>query len=188
MPGIEDFICPHYGDQVFRVGEIDDIVGVSRQHMDSLDTVARDLKLDDFVRTDLALLDEAVVAHLPQRKVLLELGIDVAQRRDVARIQVVLRHGAAQEGGRLGDQFAVIVPRSRAVHGPVLLLEAGEFTHGLGRHRECGRIEGIVRLDGLVGGVADPLAALAVRAVAGDAAVHIVELRALPDGIDAFLS
>ena len=60
MPGIEDFICPHYGDQVFRVGEIDDIVGVSRQHMDSLDTVARDLKLDDFVRTDLALLDEAV--------------------------------------------------------------------------------------------------------------------------------
>lgn len=38
-------------------------MGVAWEHVDALDVVARNLKLDDLVRTELAFLDETVTAH-----------------------------------------------------------------------------------------------------------------------------
>ena len=37
MMRVEEFVGPHEGDEVFRVGEIDDVVGIARQHVHGLD-------------------------------------------------------------------------------------------------------------------------------------------------------
>ena len=63
LGGVEDFIAVHDGDEVFCVAQIDDVVGVTREHVDSLDVVARDLELDDLVGAQLTLLDEAVALY-----------------------------------------------------------------------------------------------------------------------------
>ena len=47
---------------MFGVAEVDDVVRVAGKHVDALDVVARDFKLDDFIRAELALLNEAVTA------------------------------------------------------------------------------------------------------------------------------
>ena len=38
--GIEDFVAIHDGYEVLGVGEVDDVVGVAREHDDRLDVVA----------------------------------------------------------------------------------------------------------------------------------------------------
>lgn len=62
MRGIKDLVAIHHRDEVLRVGEVDDVVRIARQHVDALDVVARDLELDDlaFGVVQVALLDEAV--------------------------------------------------------------------------------------------------------------------------------
>ena len=62
MGGIERLVGPHHGDEVFGVGEVDDVVGVAGKHVDGLDAVAADLKLHHLVAADAALLDKAVAA------------------------------------------------------------------------------------------------------------------------------
>lgn len=59
---IKDLIAVHHRDKVLRVGEVDDVVRIARQHVDALDVVARDLELDDLALgvVEVALLDEAV--------------------------------------------------------------------------------------------------------------------------------
>ena len=60
LPRIKDFVCPHEGYEVFRLGQIDDVVGVSRQHVDRPDLLPAHFELDDLIRSDLPLLDQAV--------------------------------------------------------------------------------------------------------------------------------
>ena len=36
---IEDFVAVHHCDEVFGVTEVDDVVGVTREHVNSLDVV-----------------------------------------------------------------------------------------------------------------------------------------------------
>ena len=62
MRGIKDLVAIHHRDEVLRVGEVDDVVRIARQHVDALDVVARDLELDHlpFGVVQVALLDEAV--------------------------------------------------------------------------------------------------------------------------------
>ena len=59
---IKDLIAIHHRDKVLRVGEVDDVMCIARQHVDALDVVARDLEFDDlpFGVVQVALLDEAV--------------------------------------------------------------------------------------------------------------------------------
>ena len=57
---VENLIAIHHRDEVLGLREIDDIVRVSRQHVHSLDIVARDLEFDHFVGTELAFLDQAM--------------------------------------------------------------------------------------------------------------------------------
>lgn len=60
MCGVEDFVAVHYGDEVFGVGEIDDVVGISREHDDRLYPVAGDFILQHFICPFLSHLYQAV--------------------------------------------------------------------------------------------------------------------------------
>ena len=46
---VEDLVAVHYCDEVFCVGEVDDVVGVARQHVYCFNLVARNFKVEDFV-------------------------------------------------------------------------------------------------------------------------------------------
>ena len=63
MAGVKRLVGPHDGHQVFRFTEIDDVVGIARQHMDGLNPVAADLKSDFFIGADSALLNQPVSGH-----------------------------------------------------------------------------------------------------------------------------
>ena len=60
MSGIELLVRPHERNEGLGIAQVDDIVRETRQHMDGLDLVARDLELPYLVAADAALLDEAV--------------------------------------------------------------------------------------------------------------------------------
>lgn len=57
---IEYLVAVHDGNEVFGIGEVDDIVGIAGEHDDTLDFVTTHLVVEDFVRVLLAELDEAV--------------------------------------------------------------------------------------------------------------------------------
>ena len=57
---IEYLVAVHDSDEVFGVGEVDDVVGVAGEHDDTLDFVTTHLVVEDFVGAFLAELDEAV--------------------------------------------------------------------------------------------------------------------------------
>ena len=57
---IEYLVAVHDGDEVFGIGEVDDVVGVAGEHDDTLDFVTTHLVVEDFVGAFLAELDEAV--------------------------------------------------------------------------------------------------------------------------------
>ena len=59
---IKDLIAIHHRDQVLCFGEVDDVMRIPREHVDALDIVARDFKLDHlaFRVVEVALLDETV--------------------------------------------------------------------------------------------------------------------------------
>ena len=65
MRRIKDLVAIHHRDEVLRVGEVDDVVRIARQHVNALDVVARDLEFDylPFGVVEVALLDEAVAAY-----------------------------------------------------------------------------------------------------------------------------
>ena len=67
-------VAVHHRDEVLGVGEVDDVVGVAREHVDGLDVVAGDLPFQDlaFGVIEVALLDEAVALDHDE---LLELGV-----------------------------------------------------------------------------------------------------------------
>ena len=56
--GIKYLVAVHHRHEVLGIGEVDDVVGVAREHVDGLDVVAGDLELDDLVRVQPTLLDE----------------------------------------------------------------------------------------------------------------------------------
>ena len=60
--GIKDLVAIHHRDEVLCVGEVDDVMRIPGEHVDALDIVARDFKLDHlaFRVVEVALLDEAV--------------------------------------------------------------------------------------------------------------------------------
>ena len=60
---IENLVAVHDGDEVFGIGEVDDIVGIAGKHDDGLDFVTTHLVVEDFVRALFAELDEAVARN-----------------------------------------------------------------------------------------------------------------------------
>ena len=61
--GVEDFVAVHDCNEVFGVGEVDDVVGVARKHVDCFYLVSADFKIEDFVGADATLLDKSVAAY-----------------------------------------------------------------------------------------------------------------------------
>ena len=53
MAGVKLLVGPHDCHQIFRFTQIDNIVGIARQHMNSLDPVAADLEFDLFIRNSI---------------------------------------------------------------------------------------------------------------------------------------
>ena len=46
--GIEDLVAVHDGDEVLGIGEVDDVVGIAREHDDRLYLVTTYLIVEDF--------------------------------------------------------------------------------------------------------------------------------------------
>ena len=63
MLRIKEFVCPHQRDKVFRIREIDDVVGIARQHVHCPDSLSADLKFNHLVRPDLPLLNQAMTGN-----------------------------------------------------------------------------------------------------------------------------
>lgn len=63
MVGVKLLVGPHDCHQIFRLTQIDNVVGIARQHMDGLDPVTANLEFDFFIGADLAFLDQPVSGH-----------------------------------------------------------------------------------------------------------------------------
>ena len=74
LVGVKHLITVHDGNEIFGIGEVNDVVGIAREHVDSLDVVARDFPLQHFAFgiVQVPLLDEAVALDHNE---LLELGV-----------------------------------------------------------------------------------------------------------------
>ena len=60
---VEDLITVHHRYQVFGIAEVNDVMGVAWEHVDTLDIITCHFKLDDFIRAFLAFLDETMSLH-----------------------------------------------------------------------------------------------------------------------------
>ena len=106
--GIEDFVAVHDGHEVFGLGEVDDVVGVAREHVDRLDSVAGDFPFQDLAGgvIEVPLLDEAVALDHDE---LLEFGVVPMLSLRNARLGNVNRHLAGVQGvNKLGERATVI--------------------------------------------------------------------------------
>ena len=62
MVGVEDLVAGHHRHQIFRLRQVDNIVGPAGNHVDSLDFIPRNFKLYRFPGVDVPLLDQAVAS------------------------------------------------------------------------------------------------------------------------------
>lgn len=92
---IEYLVAVHDGDEVFGVGEVDDVVGVTGEHDDGLDFVATNFIVQHFVGTFLAELDEAVARDDDE---LFPLGVVPMLTFGDTRLRDVNAHLSAVEG------------------------------------------------------------------------------------------
>lgn len=92
---IEYLVAVHDGNEVFGVGEVDDVVGVTGEHDDTLDFVTTHLVVEDFVRALLAELDEAVARDDDE---LFPLGVVPMLALGDTRLRDVDAHLSAVEG------------------------------------------------------------------------------------------
>ena len=58
MIRVKAFVGPHEGDEVFRFGEVDDIMGIPGEHMDGLDVFSVHVEVQHFVGADFTLLNQ----------------------------------------------------------------------------------------------------------------------------------
>ena len=56
---------PHDRHQIVSLGQVDDVVGIARQHVNGLDLLPGYLKFPDLVRADLPFLDQAMAGNQP---------------------------------------------------------------------------------------------------------------------------
>ena len=62
MIRVKLFVCPHQGNEVFGVGQVDDVVRPAGDHVDGFDFFAAHLERDLLVRVDIAFLDQRSAA------------------------------------------------------------------------------------------------------------------------------
>ena len=57
---VKNLVAIHYRHKVFGVAEVNDIVGITRKHVDALDIVTGDFEFYDFVSAEFTLLYKTV--------------------------------------------------------------------------------------------------------------------------------
>ena len=72
MVWIEHLITGHYGNQVFCIRQVDDIVCPSRNHINRFDLISADLKFYGFPSVYITLLDQSMAMNNDE---LLPLGV-----------------------------------------------------------------------------------------------------------------
>ena len=146
MVGVKDLVAGHDGHQIFRFRQIGDAVRPAGDHVDSLDLIARDLKLHRFAGIDIALPDQAVTGHHDEQ---LPLGVvPVLALGDAGTADVngylsavggvqQLRKGAAVVRVHLQGVLEPVSGEIGQVQG-IELFGKGAFRHF--RHHEGGRL------------------------------------------------
>ena len=133
LVGIEDLVGPHEGNEILGLAEVDDVMRVSRQHVNRLDLLTADLKLDDLVGADLPLLNEPVARdhnkELPLAVVPV-LPFGDARLRDI-HAELVVVQGLQKLGERasliavhLQVKGHILLRQVREIHAVELLLKA----------------------------------------------------------------
>ena len=61
--GIKDLIRSHDVHKILHLGQIYDIMDIAGQHVNSLNAITTHLKLDKFISTDLAFLNEVMSSN-----------------------------------------------------------------------------------------------------------------------------
>lgn len=60
MTRVENFIGPHHRYQIFCFAQVNNIVRITRQHMNRLNLLSTDFEFNDFIRSDFPLLNQAM--------------------------------------------------------------------------------------------------------------------------------
>ena len=63
MVRVKDLVAGHDRHQIFRLGQVDNVVGPAGDHMDRLDLIPGNLKLHRLASVDVPLLNQAVTGH-----------------------------------------------------------------------------------------------------------------------------
>ncbi len=95
MVRVENLVAVHHRHQIFRFGQIDDVVSPAGNHVDSLDLVSGNLKLYRFPGVNVALLNQAVTSNHDKQ---LPLGVVPVLPLGNARAADIDRHLTAIGG------------------------------------------------------------------------------------------
>ena len=63
LPGIKNLIIVHHRNQILRLAQIDNIMGIPRPHMNTLNLIPANLKLNHLIGTQLAFLNQSMTAY-----------------------------------------------------------------------------------------------------------------------------
>ena len=63
MLRVKDLVAGHDRDQIFRLGQVNDIMRPTGNHVDGFDLIPRDLKFHRFASIDVPLLNQSVTGN-----------------------------------------------------------------------------------------------------------------------------
>ena len=63
MLRVKDLVAGHNRHQIFRLGQVDDVVCPAGDHVNGFNLIAGDLKLHRLIGVDIALLNQTVSSH-----------------------------------------------------------------------------------------------------------------------------
>ena len=65
MIGVENLVAGHHRHQIFRLTQVDNVVGPTGNHVNSLDFIPGNLKLHRFTGVDVPFLNQTVTSNAP---------------------------------------------------------------------------------------------------------------------------
>ena len=67
MAGIKALVCPHHSHQILCLGQIDDVMGIAREHMDCLNVLTGRLELYYLVIPNFSLLNQPMTRYYDEK-------------------------------------------------------------------------------------------------------------------------
>ena len=106
MIGVKDLVAGHHCHQIFRLRQVDNVVGPARNHVDSLNLIPRNVKLHCFSSVDVPLLDQTVTSNYDEQ---LPLGVvPVLPLRDAGLTDIDAHLTAIGGVHQLGERATVV--------------------------------------------------------------------------------